>query len=68
MAAALGQLGDLDAAQIALRELLAIRPEFGSNARAEFSKWFQSDLVESYLDGLRKAGLEISATSDPDRS
>jgi tetratricopeptide (TPR) repeat protein len=62
-AAAWGQLGDLDAAQIALRELLAIRPEFGSNARAEFGKWFQADLVEAYLDGLRKAGLEISATS-----
>ena len=67
-AAAFGQLGDLGAAQNALRELLAIRPEFGSTARVEFSKWFQPDLLETYLDGLRKAGLDISATSEPDRS
>lgn len=59
-AAALGQLGDLTDAQAARRELLAIRPGFGSMARAEFSKWFQPDLVETYLDGLRKAGLDIS--------
>ena len=67
-AAAFGQLGDLGAAQDALRELLAIRPEFGATARAEFGKWFQPDLLETYLDGLRKAGLDISATSEPDRS
>ena len=39
-----------------------------STARAEFSKWFQPDLLETYLDGLRKAGLDIAATSEPDRS
>jgi adenylate cyclase len=57
VAAALGQLGDLAAAQKALGELVAIRPDFGSTARAELEKWFQPDLVESYLEGLRHAGL-----------
>jgi non-specific serine/threonine protein kinase len=67
-AAALGQLGDVTDAQAAVRELLAIRPDFGSKARAEFNKWFQPDLVEAYLDGLRKAGLEISVASEPERA
>jgi TolB-like protein len=64
-AAALGQLGEPADAQTALRELLAIRPDFGSEARAEFSKWFQPDLVETYLEGLRKAGLYIPVTTEP---
>ena len=62
-AAAFGQLGDLGAARKAVRELLAIRPDLGTTAREEFSKWFQPDLLENYLDGLRKAGLD---TGKPD--
>jgi TolB-like protein/cytochrome c-type biogenesis protein CcmH/NrfG len=68
VAAASGHLGDRAAAQKAVRELLAIRPDFGSMARAEFEKWFQPDLVESYLDGLGKAGLEIVYTSASGRA
>ncbi|MBA2259895.1 MAG: hypothetical protein H0W18_13445 [Acidobacteria bacterium] len=60
-AAAFGQLGDLEAARKGVRELLTIRPDFGTAAREEFSKWFQPDLVENYLDGLRKAGLDVAA-------
>ena len=58
-AAAFGQLGEAPAAHKALQELLAIRPEFATAAREELEKWFEPDLVEHFLDGLRKAGLEI---------
>ncbi|MBA2259709.1 MAG: hypothetical protein H0W18_12510, partial [Acidobacteria bacterium] len=67
-AAAFGQLGDVEQAQKAIQALLAIRPDFGATARAEFRKWMQPDLVEKYLDGLRKAGLEIADTSVPART
>ncbi|MEO8216316.1 MAG: tetratricopeptide repeat protein, partial [Acidobacteriota bacterium] len=60
-AAAYGQLGEREAARKALEELLAIRPEFGSAARAEFSKWHEPALVEHFMDGLRKAGLDVPA-------
>ena len=59
-AAALGQLGEREQAQKAMKELLAIRPDFASAAHREFGKWFDQELVEHYIEGLRKAGLEIS--------
>jgi adenylate cyclase len=59
-AAALGQLGrDQEAAQ-ALTQLLAVKPDFPSQARfliGCFAK--SSNLVEGLLDGLRLAGLKI---------
>jgi TolB-like protein/Flp pilus assembly protein TadD len=59
-AAAYGQLGEREAAQAALRELLALKPDFASVAREDYGKWFVSgELVEHILDGLRKAGLEV---------
>ena len=61
-AAAFGQLGEREAAQKALRELLAIRPEFATTAREEFGKWFDQELVEHYVEGLVKAGLETGDT------
>ena len=57
LAASYGQLGELDAAQKAVRELLMIRSDLGDIAHDEFGKWFQPDLVEHYVGGLRKAGL-----------
>jgi len=48
-------------------ELLAIRPDFGTTAHEEFGKWFQPDLAENYLDGLRKAGLDVASRSTPAR-
>ena len=59
LAAAHGQLGEQDAAAGALRELLAVKPEFSSRAREELSKWWNADFVEHLIDGLRQAGLEI---------
>ncbi len=60
MAAACGQLGERDAAAKALRDLLKLRPDFAAEVRTEFEKWWEPAYVESFLDGLRKAGLEIA--------
>jgi TolB-like protein len=59
-AAALGQLGRREAAEKELRELLALRPDFATAARREYSKWHDSDTVEHMIEGLCKAGLEIA--------
>lgn len=59
-AAAYGQLGQHDAAQKPLRDLLALRPNFAAAAREEYSKWHEPEEVEHLLEGLRKAGLEIT--------
>ncbi len=59
-AAAYGQLGDHAAAGKFLQELLATRPTFPAGARRDLENWFDTELVEHFLDGLRKAGLEIS--------
>jgi TolB-like protein/Tfp pilus assembly protein PilF len=59
LAAVYGQLGEPQRARVALRELLALLPNFGATAREEFGKWHDAELSEHLLDGLRKAGLEI---------
>jgi TolB-like protein len=59
-AAVLGQLGrDQEAAQ-ALTELLAVKPDFPSQARFLIGCYAKSPyLVEGLMDGLRLAGLKI---------
>jgi TolB-like protein/Tfp pilus assembly protein PilF len=59
-AAAYGQLGELEAARNAGRDLLAIKPDFAALARQELGKWWDAELVEHLIEGLRKAGLEIA--------
>ncbi len=59
-ATAYGQLGEREAACSAVRELLALRPDFAVVAREELGKWWDPELVEHLIDGLRKAGLEIA--------
>jgi len=54
------QLGNLDAARNAAQELLKIRPDFSEVARVELKKWWDAELVEHLLEGLRKAGMEIA--------
>ena len=67
IAAAYGQLGDREAARIALLQLLAMKPDFAATAREELEKWFgPSELVEHFLNGLRKAGLEVLSPGSPD--
>ncbi len=59
MAVVCGQLGELDAASKALRELLKLRPDFAATARKDFERWWEPEYVEHVMDGLRKAGLDI---------
>jgi TolB-like protein/tetratricopeptide (TPR) repeat protein len=60
LAAAYGQLGELDAAGKALNELLRLRPNFAALVRGEFEKWcWTTEYAELFVDGLRKAGLEV---------
>jgi hypothetical protein len=60
LAAACGQLGEREAAAKAIPELLHLRPSLGQTVRQEFKKWWDHEYVESVIDGLRKAGLEIA--------
>src|SRR6266540_246762 len=60
IAEAYGQLGMREEARKALKELLAIRPDFAKTAREEYGRWHDPAFVEHHLDGLRKAGLEIA--------
>lgn len=57
-AAARGQMGDKAAAARALNLLLAQRPDFASAPHDQLSVWWQSELVEQLMAGLKKAGLE----------
>jgi serine/threonine-protein kinase len=66
LTAVYGQLGQQDAASQNLREMLKLIPNFGEIARALKSKWFDPELVEHVLDGLRKAGLEIAENKSSD--
>jgi tetratricopeptide (TPR) repeat protein len=62
---AFGQLGLRDEAQKPLRELLSLRPDFANTARFEYSKFYDPDLVEHILEGLRKAGLDVPTSTAP---
>jgi TolB-like protein/cytochrome c-type biogenesis protein CcmH/NrfG len=66
-AAALGQLGRREDALKAVKDLLALRPDFAAAARQEYAKWYDSELIEQLIDGLRKAGLEIPEDQKEDR-
>ena len=57
LAATFAQLGELDAARSALRELLAMRPDYPKSAQAELEKIMQPQLAAHMVEGLRKAGL-----------
>jgi tetratricopeptide (TPR) repeat protein len=63
LAAAAGQLGDQMTAGNALRELLTIKPDYAVVSREELGKWFDLEIVEHLIDGLRKAGLEVTSVS-----
>ena len=59
LAAAYGHLGERDAAGKALQELIRLRPNIAALVREEFAKWWNPEYAELFIDGLRKAGLEI---------
>jgi len=66
-AAVLGQLGEWERAKDQLSQLIALRPDAVQSARQELGKWYQPDLVEPWIEGLRKAGLEIPALRKDDQ-
>lgn len=61
IAAAYGQLGKADQARETVKRILELDPEFETTARAKRWIWFryQEDLLDDFMDGLRKAGLDI---------
>jgi adenylate cyclase len=59
-AGVLGKLGRAAEAEESGKELLAVIPDFERRAREIVSRSMKSpDLVDDFLDGLRKAGLQI---------
>ena len=63
VASACGHLGRRAEAEGAVRDLLALDPEFAAHAREHRELALRSGLMEPILEGLRKAGLEISDRS-----
>jgi TolB-like protein/class 3 adenylate cyclase/Tfp pilus assembly protein PilF len=60
LAAVYGQLGETENAHATLAQILATMPGFASDPRRWFTRRRMPDaLVESLMDGLRKAGLEV---------
>jgi hypothetical protein len=59
IAANSGQLGQQAAANEALQTLLIQRPEIATFPREELAIWWQPEMVERLIVGLRKAGLEV---------
>ena len=55
-----GQLGEREAARVALQQLLVLKPEFAVSAREELGKTWEAELVTQILEGLKKAGLRIA--------
>ena len=65
MASACGHLGRRAEAAAAVRDLLALDPEFAAHARSNVGTWhFASGLMDPILEGLRKAGLSIPESDD----
>jgi TolB-like protein len=65
MASACGRLGRRAEAKAAVRDLLALDPEFAAHACSNIGTWhFASGLMDPILDGLRKAGLSIPENDD----
>jgi adenylate cyclase len=60
LAMAYGQLGRREEAQAALAALVELYPVIAESPRNDFRRWnFSEDLIDRFIDGLRKAGLEI---------
>ena len=68
MASACGHLGRRPEAAAAVRDLLALDPEFAAHARSNVRTWhFASGLMDPILEGLRKAGSRFLTTDRPIR-
>jgi tetratricopeptide (TPR) repeat protein len=58
-AAAYGKLGMEEEARTSVRRLLALYPDFPSQAGAEVARWLSPKRSEEVLDLLRQAGLDV---------
>jgi serine/threonine protein kinase/tetratricopeptide (TPR) repeat protein len=70
IAAANAQLGEQEEAGKALRDLLAMKPDYAEFGPRFFGRWMQPEMQQHIADGLRKAGLKIpsdrcSASASP---
>ena len=64
LAAVYGQLGETEKAKATLDHILTIHPRFADDPRSAFVKRrMPGELVESIMDGLRKAGLQVPAAA-----
>jgi TolB-like protein len=68
LAAAYGQLGDVDAARAALRTQPASEGDFARSARELLGKWLDPQLVEHVMDGLQKAERAAPAAGAGERT
>jgi len=58
LVAALGHLGDREQTESALKDLLQVKPGFSVDyARERLFYLKRADQLETYIDGLRKAGV-----------
>ena len=62
LATAYAQLGEPQAAASAVRDLLAVRPDFATQAPEILNHRWQPELAEHLIEGLRKAGLQVEST------
>lgn len=66
LAASYAQLGEHEAASQVLREVFGLNPGYAGMCRERLEKWFDPELVEHFMEGLRKAGLQT--LRDPAKS
>jgi len=59
LAAAYGQLGEAAEARKALDDALAQKKDLAETIGGIVAKWYEPELCEQVLDGLRKAGLQV---------
>ena len=62
MAVTLGLMGDVEEARKYADRVRELNPSFEANVRAEAAKWMWGDdkVIELWVDGLRKAGMDIA--------
>jgi len=67
LVAAHGQLGNATEARHAIRDLLALRPDFVADGRRGFERYFyaQPELLDLFVEGWRKAGLPMADDRRP---
>ena len=60
LTATYGMMGEKDKAEQALINLIKLRPNYPEDPRAPFLiRGMQPELIESLMEGLRRAGLEV---------